>query len=81
MVKASVLLLSGCQDNQLSSDGIFNGEFTRVLLGVWNEGRFEGDYLKFHKKIVERMPSDQTPNLFHLGSNPTAFMEQRPFQI
>lgn len=81
MVKASVLLLSGCQDNQLSSDGIFNGEFTRILLGVWNEGRFNGDYLKFHKKIVEQMPSDQTPNLFHLGSNVTPFMEQRPFKI
>jgi hypothetical protein len=81
VVNATVLLLSGCQDNQLSYDGTFNGEFTRILLGVWNEGRFKGDYVKFHKRIVEQLPSYQTPNLFHIGSNPTSFMEQRPFKI
>lgn len=30
-VKASVLLISGCQDNQLSAEGPFNGLFTANL--------------------------------------------------
>jgi len=33
-VKATVLLISGCQDNQLSADGDFNGLFTAQLLKV-----------------------------------------------
>jgi hypothetical protein len=34
-VKASALLISGCQDNQYSSDGTFNSLFTATLLVVW----------------------------------------------
>ncbi|MDZ7650373.1 MAG: hypothetical protein U5K54_26320 [Cytophagales bacterium] len=30
-INASVRLISGCQDNQLSEDGTFNGKFTGVL--------------------------------------------------
>ena len=41
-VKASVLLISGCQDNQLSEDGTFNGLFTGTLKTVWNGGTFRG---------------------------------------
>ena len=52
-VKASVLLISGCQDNQLSSDGNFNGLFTSQLLTVWKNGTFKGDYRKFHKEITQ----------------------------
>jgi hypothetical protein len=33
-VKASVLLISGCQDNQLSQDGTFNGLFTDLEDGL-----------------------------------------------
>src|SRR6266545_3957939 len=33
-VRASVILISGCQDNQLSQDGDFNGLFTANLLRV-----------------------------------------------
>jgi len=41
-IKASVLLISGCQDNQLSQDGAFNGLFTGTLKKVWNGGIFKG---------------------------------------
>jgi len=37
-VASSVLLISGCQDNQLSSDGTFNGLFTGQLQQVWKHG-------------------------------------------
>jgi hypothetical protein len=80
-VKASVLLISGCQDNQFSSDGTFNGLFTGTLLRVWNHGKFRGDYRKFHKSIVRSMPPDQTPNLFLTGAANAAFLAQKPFTV
>jgi hypothetical protein len=80
-VKASVLLISGCQDNQLSSDGDFNGFFTAQLLKVWKNGAFKGNYRKFHKDIVKRMLPDQTPNYFRAGKTNTAFEAQMPFAI
>ena len=41
-LKARVLLLSGCQDNQTSADGDRNGLFTGTLREVWADGAFEG---------------------------------------
>ena len=80
-VKASVLLISGCQDNQLSADGDFNGLFTAQLLRVWKNGSFKGDYREFHASIVRRMPPDQTPNYFRAGQTDSKFEAQRPFTI
>ena len=62
-VKATVLLISGCQDNQLSMDGTFNGLFTGTLKTVWNGGTFDGSYRRFHTAIGSKMPPDQTPKL------------------
>ena len=80
-VKASVLLISGCQDNQLSSDGDFNGLFTAQLLRVWKNGAFKGGYRKFHASIVRRMPPDQTPNYFRTGRTDLKFEAEKPFTI
>ncbi len=80
-VQASVLLISGCQDNQLSQDGDFNGLFTGNLLRVWNSGAFKKDYRAFHKAIVKRMPPDQTPNYFRVGTIDHKFESQKPFTI
>lgn len=80
-VKASVLLISGCQDNQLSADGDFNGLFTANLLRVWNNGRYKRGYKSFHKAIVKRMPPDQTPNYFRAGDYDAKFEKQTPFTI
>jgi metacaspase-1 len=68
-VQADVLLISGCQDDQLSRDGDRNGLFTGTLLKVWNNGLFEGDYRRFHQDIASQMPTEQQPNLFTFGSN------------
>jgi len=62
-VKASILLISGCQDNQLSQDGNFNGLFTSQLLAVWKDGTFKGSYRKLHRNIVTRTPPDHTPTI------------------
>ncbi len=80
-VRAHVLLLSGCQDNQTSSDGAFNGLFTANLLRVWNKGLFKGDYARFHKAIVDRMPPVQTPNFFRIGPPSPAFEKEAPFTL
>ncbi|MBH2019883.1 caspase family protein [Polaromonas sp.] len=80
-VNASVTLISGCQDNQLSSDGDANGLFTQRLKEVWNGGAFSGNYAQFHSAIVARMPSDQTPNLFRTGVANPAFEAEKPFTI
>jgi hypothetical protein len=80
-VSASVLLISGCQDNQLSADGDFNGLFTSQLLRVWRDGAFKGDYRRFHRNIVRRMPPDQTPNYFRTGQTDSEFEAQSPFTV
>ena len=72
-VKAPVLLISGYQDNQYSSDGIFNGLFTATLLRVWNDGNFKGDYRFFHKSIQKVMPPDQTPYYCWIGKQNPEF--------
>ena len=79
VVKASVRLISGCADNQLSQDGIFNGLFTGVLLKVWNGGSFLGDYNAFHKGIVAKMPPDQTPQHAVVGTVDAAYDRTIPF--
>jgi uncharacterized caspase-like protein len=78
---ATVRLISGCQDDQSSADGPFNGLFTGTLLKVWNGGAFEGDYQRFHAEIVKRMPRCQTPNHMVIGPAARAFDRQKPFTI
>ncbi|WP_164545056.1 peptidoglycan-binding protein [Antribacter gilvus] len=81
ITQASVILISGCQDNQLSYDGDVNGQFTGTLLRVWQSGAFSGDHKAFHSAIVAQMPPDQTPNLYLTGANDLAFLGQRPFTV
>lgn len=78
--KPSVILISGCQDNQTSMDGAQNGAFTEQLLSVWNNGAFKGNYASFHAAIRSRLPPTQSPNIFALGPA-GAFMSQAPFTV
>ncbi|MGE0384487.1 MAG: caspase family protein [Gammaproteobacteria bacterium] len=76
----AAILISGCQDNQTSMDGDHNGAFTEMLLKVWNNGEFEGNYADLHKQILARMPPTQSPNLFALGAA-AKFLAQAPFTV
>jgi hypothetical protein len=78
--KASVILISGCQDNQTSMDGDHNGAFTEQLLRVWREGAFRGTYATFHAAIKAGMDARQTPNLFTLGPA-ASFVREAPFHV
>jgi hypothetical protein len=78
--RPSVILISGCQDNQTSMDGDHNGAFTEQLLQVWNHNAYKGNYAKFHAAIKARMSPTQSPNFFTLG--PAArFVTQQPFSV
>jgi hypothetical protein len=82
--ECSVLLISGCQDNQTSSDGRpdpsghQNGAFTKALRNVWESAT---DYADLHARILQQMPSTQSPNLFWATNRDAAFEAQRPFTI
>ena len=78
--KPSVILISGCQDNQTSMDGDQNGAFTEQVLQVWKHGAYKGNYAQFHAAIKARMPASQTPNLFSLGAV-TGFMRRQLFSV
>jgi hypothetical protein len=80
-IGASVLLLSGCQENQLSADGSRNGLFTEVLRRVWNNGAFRGGYRSFYRAIARKMPPWQTPNFFRTGVPDTRFEQEQPFTV
>ncbi len=80
-IQASVKLISGCQDNQYSYDGTFNGQFTSALKGIWNGGKFKGTYFSFHKQIMDSLPSNQTPNYYNIGQPNLVFDNQKPFSI
>jgi hypothetical protein len=78
-MNATVLLISGCQDNQLSNDGDNNGLFTGTLLTVWDDGGFSGSYRAFQQAICDQMPSTQTPNYYVVGTANPDFENQTPF--
>lgn len=80
-IKAKVMLISGCQDNQSSYDGEHNGAFTEALLAVWNAGKFKGNYSQLHSRTRSRLPAYQSPNLFTLGTGLSSFLAQKPFSV
>lgn len=77
---ASVLLLSGCMDNQLSGDGPDNGLFTGKLLNCWGNG-YKGSYKSFYQRILGTMPPTQTPNYYFTGKAFPEFEAQNAFEI
>jgi hypothetical protein len=78
-IGASVILTSGCQDNQTSLDGDKNGLFTQTLLEVWSNGAFNSGYRTFRRRIARQMPPWQSPNLFIVGATDPTFANQVPF--
>jgi hypothetical protein len=77
---ARVVLLSGCQDNEVSYDGPGNGVFTAALLAVWSQGRYDGTYREFLSTIRARLAC-QTPNYTAVGLGDPAWEATRPFTV
>jgi hypothetical protein len=80
-VGATVILISGCQDDELSLDGFANGRFTEELLKVWNNGSWSGSYPDFHEAIRTGMPDYQQPNYMVVGSGDAAYEQQTPLSV
>ncbi|MEZ4660414.1 MAG: caspase family protein, partial [Caldilineaceae bacterium] len=80
-ISASIVLISGCQDDQLSLDGDLNGLFTGTLLKVWHSGAFQGDLRQLHREVQQRIELYQSPNYMTLGQPNPDFERQRPFTI
>ncbi len=80
-IKANIILISACQDNQLAYDGTFNGEFTSALKQVWNGGKFNKNYVAFHRQILNLLPAYQSPNYLRIGKASKAFESEIPFTI
>ena len=79
-INCTRLFLSACQDDQKAADGLQHGAFTKVLLDVWANGGFPGNYNEFMDKIKAPFNnSAQTPNITPLGS--PDFSQQKPFTI
>lgn len=81
VVRASVIQLGACQDDQEASDGIKNGLFTSKLLDVWSNGAFAGDYRDFFDAILSGMPHQQQPKFFRVGEASASFEGERPFSV
>ena len=76
------MLISGCQDNQLSGDGPRNGVFTEKLRRVWADGAFVGDYREFYQQINYLMRVlPQNPAYVMVGADNPKFDSERPFTI
>ena len=81
-VKASVLNLGACKDEQFAMDGPENGAFTGALLRVWDDARFRGDYRAFRAAIDTQIGSvSQTPQLFERLVSEPDFVHDRPFTL
>jgi len=78
-IRASVLVLTACMDNQTARPGLFLNH----LLDVWGQG-FTGNYCEFLDQIagsINLAKQDQLPTKYMLGPYRPTFARQRPFTI
>ena len=80
-IKATVRLLSGCQEDELSWEGHGNGRFTEAIKKTFASGSFDGAYQDFHKQVREQLKARQRPNHAVRGVPNRAYDQQRPFTI
>ena len=89
-LKATVKLLSGCQDTEesLTFSNATNSLLTAEINRVWDAGQFVGTTEEFFEKVKEQVmreakkwKRDQTPNLYTIGKENKEFNEQKPFSL
>lgn len=83
-INASVRLLSGCQEHELSYGNDKSGRFTYAINALFNQGAFNGTYKDFHREIVDllkRPVKSQTPGHMLVGREDPEFDNQPPFKL
>lgn len=82
-LKATVLLLAACQDEQIAYGGsnLLNSNYTDCILKVLSENNFCRNYRDLHEKVYSRMPGNSKPKLYSFGPEAAAFEKSRPFKI
>ena len=78
-VGASIILISGCRDDQVSYDGPVNGAFTTQVLRLWNDGAFRGTIRQFQEQASAALNGSQSPQYFLAGTVDRSFEQMRPF--
>jgi hypothetical protein len=83
-VRGQVLLVSGCEDDQLSADLGTNGLFTLELVRTWNRGAFLGGHRDFQlairQAVLQGNPA-QAPSFFTVGAEIPGYEGQRPYTL
>ncbi|MBC5783246.1 caspase family protein [Ramlibacter sp. USB13] len=80
-VGASIILISGCRDDQVSYDGPVNGAFTTQVLAAWKNGEFRGTHRQFQEQVSAALGGSQSPQYFLAGNVDRSFERMRPFVL
>ena len=80
-IKASILHISACEDEQEARDGNTLSRFTDLLVKYWNNGNFTGTYEDLVKKINTEAGYTQRAGIATLGLNDPKLLASRPFKI
>ena len=80
-LKASILLLAACEDNQFAMETSEGGVFTNKLLDVLITSGNSIDYQGCIATVKGKMPITQIPKLEKLGQATDQFVAQAPFSI
>ena len=78
--RSAVIMVTGCQDNQIAIEGPGGGLFTHHVLTAYDEGRFRGSYARLFSQVKAAMPPTQTPNIVTFGKA-HQFLKETPFTI
>ncbi len=83
-IKAAVLLISACQDNQEARAGFSLSYFTRLMLNILSDdfkAKKIGNYVNFHDKLVSKSIATQTPNYLFVNKGSNYFKTTKPFLL
>ena len=79
-IRASLLLIAACGENQLAQDGLFSCK----LFKVWNDGAFDGTFSDLYQEVHDLViadPSGQDPRMLMVGAPNTAFQDEPAFHL
>lgn len=79
VIKATLISLSACRDDETAADGEKNGLYTSTLLSVLNKGAFRGTYSEFQSQIATAIGDVQRPQFRRFGTQDEAFEAEQPF--